>query len=218
MEDWVYDVDQWAANQDDCPEFAIFERKLSKSDVNCLGYGLMAAKGIQPGEISLRRQLKILSASDHQRLQDDFNSQLLVRNLMQRSIFVDDIKQSITDDGLIKVNGSGELLRDGYYPVVLFFTQEPGSSEHLDFHFVRYNSNGIWSWIPGIGEPIACNATDPDTLEDAKVTNPFKVKWPAKQHADSIWLVPKGGYETLLLGQSAETLLRRKDADYEADI
>ena len=218
MKDWVYNIDQWAASLDDCPDFAIFESRLSNTDTNCLGYGLMAAKAIQPGEIALRRQLRSLADSEKSELKESFNSQLLVRNLMQRTVFEEDIRQSIADDGLIEVNGPDELLKEGYYPIALFFVQEPGSTEHLDFHFVRYNSNGNWSWIPGVGEPIACNATDPETLEDAKVKNPFAVKWPKRQKADSIWLVPKGGYETLLHGGSMELLKRNKDINVEADL
>ena len=209
MESIFQNVTQWVDNLEDCPEFAIFEHEISTSDVNCLGYSLGAAKGVQPGEIAFRRALK--QSTDPVLIKDSFNVHLSVRSSMNRDAFEEDIRESITLDGLQRVKGPEDLLKEGHYPVILFFTQKPGSRSHADFHFIRLNSSGDWSWVPGIGEPISRKAIDFSTLEEANVTNPLAIKWPPGHTMDSVWLVPKGGYETLLMGPEIQLLGKSRE-------
>lgn len=204
MESWLLEVNQWVANQDDCPELSYTECRQSAENMNCMGYALAAGRNVQPGEITLRRQLKMLDSDDAGFMRDSFNAQLMVRTSMQRSHFEEDIRDSLTRDGLERVTSPDDLLMEGHYPVALFFTETPESG-HVDFHFLRLNSNGDWSWIPGEGKPLSLFATHPETLEDTKVDNPFTMRWPSGHQPDSVWLVPKGGYEMLLL---RDTILR----------
>ena len=176
-------------NPEDHPDLAQGLQDYQHQKSNCYGYAIQAAgEWLTPGLTTLLKH-RVYSA-----LREDFRKAATKHyNKPQNEAgFAKTVSMGLALDGIEKINHPEDAYRPGFYPIALFFNKKARGAARLDFHFMRLDSNGLWS--------MACyGRTEVRALDNnyEEIKNPALAKFADCEALDGFYHVPKDGVSAL---------------------